>query len=180
MTSLQDLRGTYTIDPDHSQIGFVTRHAMVTKVRGAFNEFEGTAKASDGAQGATIELTIKSDSIDTRNGQRDGHVKGEDFLAVEEFPTITFTSTDTKVDGDTLTVTGDLTIKGTTKSITVPFEFDGAATDPFGNERIGFEGKTTINRQEYGVTFNAPLEGGGVLVSDKITLEFEISAIKQA
>jgi polyisoprenoid-binding protein YceI len=180
--TLAELTGTYTLDPAHTRIGFVARHAMVTKVRGAFNEFEGTATI-DGTNPAVsgVQVTIKAASIDTRNAQRDEHLRGNDFLAMAEYPQITFTSTGVKQSGaDTFEVTGDLTIKGVTNEITVPFEFEGAATDPFGNERVGFEGSVTINRKDYGITWNAALETGGVLVSDKVTLEFEISAIKTA
>ena len=180
--TLADLSGSYTIDPAHSRIGFVARHAMVTKVRGSFNEFEGSGVV-DGTDlaASTVTLTIQAASIDTRNAQRDAHLRSNDFLAMEEFPTITFTSTGFTITGPTsLEVTGDLTIKGVTNSVTVPFEFEGAATDPFGNLRVGFEGSVSINRQDYGVTWNAALETGGVLVSDKIVLEFEVSAIKAA
>ena len=180
--SLTELTGTYTLDPAHTRIGFVARHAMVTKVRGAFNEFEGTATL-DGANPAnsSVQVTINADSIDTRNAQRDGHLRSNDFLSMEEYPHITFSSTGVRqVDESTFEVTGDLTIKGVTNSITVPFSFEGAAKDPFGNERVGFEGSVTINRKDYGITWNATLETGGVLVSDKETLEFEISAIKNA
>jgi polyisoprenoid-binding protein YceI len=180
--ALTELTGTYTLDPAHSRIGFVARHAMVTKVRGAFNEFTGTA-VLDGANPADsrVEVTIEAASIDTRNAQRDEHLRGNDFLAMQEYPKITFTSTGVRQAAETtFEVTGDLTIKGVTKSITIPFTFEGAATDPFGNQRVGFEGSVTINRKDYGVTWNAALEGGGVLVSDKVTLEFEISAVKNA
>lgn len=128
-----------------------------------------------------MQVTINAASIDTRNSQRDEHLRGNDFLAMAEYPQITFTSTGVKQSGDdTFEVTGDLSIKGVTHEITVPFEFEGAATDPFGNERVGFEGSVTINRKDYRITWNAALETGGVLVSDKVTLEFEISAIKTA
>jgi polyisoprenoid-binding protein YceI len=180
--ALAGLTGTYTLDPAHTRIGFVARHAMVTKVRGAFNEFEGTATI-DGTDPALshVQVTINAASIDTRNAQRDEHLRGNDFLAMAEYPQITFTSTSVSQTGDdTFEVTGDLTIKGVTNTITVPFEFEGAAKDPFGNERVGFEGSVAINRKDYGITWNAALETGGVLVSDKVTLEFEISAIKTA
>ena len=180
--ALTELTGTYTVDPAHTRIGFVARHAMVTKVRGSFDEFAGTA-VLDGANPANsrVEVTIEAASIDTRNAQRDEHLRGNDFLAMQEYPKITFASTGVRQAGETtFEVTGDLTIKGVTNEITIPFEFEGAATDPFGNERVGFEGSVTINRRDYGVTWNAALEGGGVLVSDKVTLEFEISAIKNA
>ena len=180
--ALTELTGTYTLDPAHTRIGFVARHAMVTKVRGSFDEFAGTA-VLDGTNPANsrVEVTIEAASIDTRNAQRDEHLRGNDFLAMQEYPKITFASTGVRQAGETtFEVTGDLTIKGVTNEITIPFEFEGAAKDPFGNERVGFEGSVTINRRDYGVTWNAALEGGGVLVSDKVTLEFEISAIKNA
>ena len=180
--NLADLSGTYVLDPSHTRIGFVARHAMVTKVRGQFNEFEGSAvvDAEDFTK-STAQLTIQAASIDTRNEQRDGHLKSNDFLSLEEYPQITFVSTGVRQTGETsLELTGDLTIKGVTNSITVPFDFEGAATDPFGNLRVGFEGSVVINRKDYGVSWNAALEAGGVLVSEKVTLEFEISAIKSA
>ena len=180
--ALTELTGTYTLDPAHTRIGFVARHAMVTKVRGAFNEFEGTATL-DGANPAnsSAQVTINAASIDTRNAQRDEHLRGNDFLSMQEYPRITFSSTGARqVDDTTFELTGDLTIKGVTNSITIPFTFEGAAKDPFGNLRVGFEGSVTINRKDYGITWNAALETGGVLVSDKVVLEFEISAIKNA
>lgn len=180
--NLTELTGAYTLDPAHTRIGFVARHAMVTKVRGAFNEFEGTATL-DGANPAnsSAQVTISTASIDTRNAQRDGHLRSNDFLAMDEYPQITFVSTGARqVDDSTFELTGDLTIKGVTNPITIPFSFEGAAKDPFGNLRVGFEGAVTINRKDYGITWNAALETGGVLVSDKVTLEFEISAVKNA
>ncbi|MDI1466305.1 YceI family protein [Catellatospora sp. KI3] len=180
--TLAELTGTYTLDVAHSQIGFVARHAMVTKVRGAFNEFEGSGYLDGGdISKSHVKVTIQAASIDTRNEQRDGHLRSNDFLDMEKYPTITFDSTSVKqLDGDTFQVTGDLTIKDVTKPVTIDFEYQGAATDPFGNHRIGFEGSVAINRKDWNVTWNAALETGGVLVSDKITLEFEISAIKNA
>ena len=180
--ALTDLTGTWTLDPAHTRIGFVARHAMVTKVRGSFNEFEGTA-VLDGANPANshAEVTIKAASIDTRNAQRDEHLRSNDFLAMQEHPEITFASTGARqVDDTTFELTGDLTIRGVTKSVTIPFTFEGAAKDPFGNLRAGFEGSVAINRKDWGVNWNAALEGGGVLVSDRVTLEFEVSAIKNA
>ena len=180
--ALTELTGSYTLDPAHTRIGFVARHAMVTKVRGAFNEFEGTATL-DGANPAnsSAQVTISTASIDTRNAQRDGHLRSNDFLAMDEYPQITFVSTGARqVDESTFELTGDLTIKGVTNPITIPFSFEGAAKDPFGNLRVGFEGAVTINRKDYGITWNAALETGGVLVSDKVTLEFELSLVKNA
>jgi polyisoprenoid-binding protein YceI len=180
--TLTELTGTYTLDPAHSRIGFAARHAMVTKVRGSFNEFEGTATL-DGANPANsrVQVTISAASIDTRNAQRDEHLRSNDFLAMQEYPQITFSSTGVRpVDDSTFEVTGDLTVKGVTNAITIPFSFEGAAKDPFGNQRVGFDGSVTINRKDYGITWNAALETGGVLVSDKVVLEFEVSAIKNA
>ncbi|MGV9294707.1 YceI family protein [Amycolatopsis sp. NPDC003676] len=181
-TTYAHLTGTYTIDGSHSRIGFVARHAMVTKVRGSFNEFEGSFTLDgENPANSSASITIQSKSVDTRNADRDAHLRNNDFLSCDEFPTISFTSTGiTQTGEDTFDVTGDLTIKDVTKSVTVPFEFGGSAKDPFGNDRVGFEGSTSINRSDYNVKFNAALETGGVLVSDKITLEFEISAIKNA
>jgi polyisoprenoid-binding protein YceI len=180
--ALTELTGTYTLDPAHTRIGFVARHAMVTKVRGAFNEFEGTATL-DGANPAnsSAQVTISAASIDTRNAQRDEHLRSNDFLSMDEYPQITFSSTGARqVDDSTFELAGDLTIKGVTNQITVPFSFEGAAKDPFGNLRVGFEGAVTINRKDYGITWNAALETGGVLVSEKVTLEFELSLVKNA
>jgi polyisoprenoid-binding protein YceI len=178
--NLTQFTGAYTIDPAHSQIGFVARHAMVTKVRGAFDDFDGAA-VFDAAhpEAAKVTVNIRANSINTRNQQRDDHLRGNDFLAMDEHPEITFVSTGLEVTGDdTFELTGDLTVRGVTKPVTIPFTFEGAATDPFGNERVGFAGAVTINRKDYGVNWNAALEAGGFLVSDKVVLEFEISAIK--
>lgn len=155
---------------------------MVTKVRGAFNEFEGTAHL-DGTDPAksSATVTIKAASIDTRNEQRDGHLRTNDFLDAPNFPDITFVSTGVEpLDETHFRVTGDLTIKDVTRPIGIEFEYQGSATDPFGNLRVGFEGSVPISRKEYGITWNAALEGGGVLVGDKVVLEFEVSAIRQA
>lgn len=176
------LTGDYTLDPAHSRIGFMARHAMVTKVRGAFNEFTGAARiVGDDPSTSSVSVTIKVDSIDTRNADRDAHLRTNDFLQAGDHPEITFVSTSVaQTAEDAFDVIGDLTIKGVTRSVTVPFTYEGTAQDPFGNTRIGLEGSTSINRKDFGVTWNAPLETGGVLVGDKVVLEFEISAIKQA
>ena len=167
--------GNFNIDPSHSRIGFSARHAMVTKVRGSFNEYSGTATVADGS--ASISVVISAASIDTRSADRDGHLKSGDFFDVETFPKITFVSTSVKDGGQGLLVEGNLTIKDVTKPITIDFEYTGSATDPFGNARFGFEGAAEINRKDFGLTWNAALETGGILVSENIKLEFEISAI---
>ena len=181
MSSVNDYAGTYTIDPAHSEIGFTARHAMVTKVRGQFGAFDGTATIDEANPSSSkVELSIDVTSVDTGSVDRDGHLKSADFFDAETYPTITFTSTDVKRDGSDWTITGDLTIKDVTKPVTIEFEQTGSAVDPFGNTRVGFEGETTINRKDWGLTWNAALEAGGVLVSDKVTLELEVSAIKSA
>ncbi len=178
---LAELTGDYVLDPAHTEIGFVARHAMVTKVRGAFKEFEGTATL-DGADPAnsSASLTIKTASIDTRNEQRDVHLRTNDFLDAPHFPDITFVSTGAEqLDAAHYRLNGNLTIKDTTRPISIDFEYQGAARDPYGNLRVGFGGSVPISRKDYGVTWNAALEGGGVLVGDKVVLEFEVSAVRQ-
>lgn len=179
-TTTESLTGTYAIDPTHSRIGFVARHAMVTKVRGSFNEFEGSGYYdAENPSNSRLELTIQAASIDTRNADRDGHLRSNDFFDMEHHPEIRFVSTAVEQVGDAeYRVTGDLTIKGVTKPVTVDFEYTGAAVDPYNNQRIGLEGSTVVNRKDWGVNWNAALEAGGVLVSEKVTLEFEVSAIR--
>ena len=168
--------GTFNIDPTHSRIGFSVRHAMVTKVRGSFNEFAGSGTVDNGAASLHIEITVAS--IDTRNSGRDEHLNSPDFFDAPSFPKITFASTSIKDAGsDKVTVEGNLTIKDVTKPLSIVFEFTGTATDPYGNARFGFEGAAEINRKDFGLTWNAALEAGGVLVSENVKLEFEISAI---
>lgn len=175
-----ELTGDYTIDTVHSRIGFVARHAMVTKVRGSFDEFEGNLHIG-GEDPATswARVTIQAKSIDTRNGQRDDHLRSNDFLDMTNYPEITFVSTGVEpLRDDKFSVSGDLTVRGVTRPVTLDVEYSGTATDPVGNVRVGFEGSGHINRKDFGVNWNALLEGGGVMVSDKVTLEFEASAIK--
>ena len=180
-TQLAGLEGTYRLDPSHSEVGFVTRHAMVTKVRGSFDAYTGTAVIDPAAlEASSLEVAIEAASVNTRSADRDAHLRSADFFDVERFPRIAFTGTGFAIDGNTVEVTGGLTIKGVTRSITIPFEFQGAATDPFGNQRIGFEGSVAVSRADFGLTWNAALETGGFLVSDKVTLQFDVSAIKTA
>ncbi|WBT09775.1 YceI family protein [Corynebacterium sp. SCR221107] len=178
---MSNFNGTFTLDPVHSTISFITRHAMVTKVRGKFDEFEASFTFNEEDQAAsTATATIQSASINTGNDDRDAHVKGDDFFSVEQFPTLTFNATKFDIKGDEGTVTGDLTIKGVTKEVTLDVEIDGIAEDPFGVTRLGFEAKTKINRKDFGVDFNAPMKTGGVLLSEEIKIEIVGSATKQA
>jgi polyisoprenoid-binding protein YceI len=179
-TVIDDITGDYTLDVTHSRLGFSARHAMVTTVRGAFTDFEGTAHVDTADPAASnVEVRIKTASIDTGVPDRDAHLRSADFFDADHNPEITFRSTDVARDGDDWTVTGDLTISGISKPVTIEFESTGSARDPFGNLRIGFEGRTTLSRKDWGLTWNAALETGGFLVSDKIKLEFDISAIQK-
>jgi len=178
----QDLTGDYSIDPSHSRIGFSARHAMVTRVRGTFNEFAGTGHldAADPSR-SHLELTIQAKSIDTRSADRDAHLRSNDFFDMDTYPEIRFESTRVEaVDPETFRVTGDLTIKDVTRPVTIDFEYTGNAVDPFGSHRLGLEGGVRINRKDWGVNWNAALEAGGVLVSEKVDLEFEVSAVRNA
>ena len=182
ISSTETLTGDYTLDPAHSRIGFVARHAMVTKVRGAFKDVEGSGHfdAQDPSR-SNLHLTLKVASIDTGNADRDAHLRTNDFFSMEEYPEIRFASTSVeKVDDYTYNVTGDLTIKAVTKPLTIEFEVSGPVNDPWGNQRIGLEGRSVVNRKDWGVNFNVALEAGGMLVSDKITLEFDVAAVKVA
>ena len=181
-TAVDDISGDYTLDTSHTRLGFSARHAMVTTVRGSFPKFEGTAKIDTANPAASsVSLSIDVAGIETGNADRDGHLRSGDFFDVEQYPTITFTSTEVvREDEGTWQITGDLTIKGVTKPVTIEFESTGSARDPFGNLRVGFEGATSINRKDWGLSWNAALETGGVLVSEKIKLEFDVSAIKNA
>jgi polyisoprenoid-binding protein YceI len=176
---VEDISGDYTIDPTHTRLGFSARHAMVTTVRGQFTDFDGTAHidAADPAR-SSVRLSIRTASVDTGVADRDGHLKSADFFDAEANPEITFVSTAVSRDGDDWTIAGDLTIKGVAKPVSIEFESTGSARDPFGNLRVGFEGGASINRKDWGLTWNAALETGGVLVSEKIKLEFDVSAIQ--
>ncbi|MFG2427964.1 YceI family protein [Streptomyces sp. NPDC048590] len=180
--ALAALTGTYTIDPAHSSIGFTVRHAMVTNVRGSFGEHEGTLEL-DGSNPAasTATIDVKISSVDTGISDRDGHLVSGDFFDAEKFPLMTFRSTGAEqLGGDAYRITGDLTIKDVTRPLSIDLEFNGSATDPYGNQRVGFEGSAEILRSDWGLTYNAALETGGVLVGDKVKLNFDISAIKAA
>jgi polyisoprenoid-binding protein YceI len=180
-TDYASLTGDYTFDTAHSTMGFIARHAMVTKVRGGFNEFEGKIHI-DGAnpEQSIAEASIMVASVDTRNEQRNGHLLSGDFFEQDKYPAMVFKSTGVIAKGDDqFVLRGDLTVKDVTRPVEFDVEFLGTTVDPFGNTRVGFEAKTTISRKDFGMTWNAALETGGVLVSDKIQIELEISAIKQ-
>ena len=181
-SALSDVTGDYAVDASHTRIGFRARHAMVTTVRGTFTRFDGLARLDVADPGASrVELRIDAGSLDTGQPDRDAHLRSADFLDVEQFPDITFVSTAVEqIDDDEYTVTGDVTIKGQTRQVAVDFTLTGSSLDPFGNTRVGFEGALALKRSDWGLVWNAALETGGVLVSDKVQLEFDVSVIKQA
>lgn len=171
--------GTFALDPAHTRIGFWVKHMMVSKVRGHFAEFSGSVTIAENPLESTAELTIKAASIDTGVADRDGHLRGEDFLATEKFPEITFRSARvTGHSGDELTVVGDLTIRDVTKQVELTVEFGGAGTNPWGQQVMGFTATTEIDREEFGLTWNQALETGGVLVGKKVKIEIEGEATR--
>ena len=173
--------GTWDLDVAHSHVGFTVRHLMVSKVRGSFGEFEGSITIGEDAASSTAQATIQTASIDTGTPDRDKHLVSGDFLEVEKFPTITFANAKVVAQkGTDFTVTGDLTIKGVTREVTLDVELDGVAKDPWGNEKLAVTAKTEIDREDFGITWNVALESGGVLVSKKVTLEIEAQAARQA
>ncbi|HSP59436.1 MAG TPA: YceI family protein [Ornithinimicrobium sp.] len=176
------VEGTWTLDPSHSSLGFAARHAMVTNVRGTFDEFEGSGVV-DTADLSNSHATVvmKAASINTGSADRDAHLRSADFFDVETYPEVRYTTTSvTHVDADTFRLDGELTIKDVTRPLSVELTSTGLAQDPFGNLRAGFEGETSINRKDWGLVWNAALETGGVLVSEKIKLVHDISAIRSA
>ncbi len=171
--------GTWTVDPSHSQVGFTAKHLVVSKVRGRFSDYDVDLSVADDPARSRVAVTIQAGSISTGDDHRDGHLKGADFLDVENHPTLSFRSTSVQpVSEDTWKVTGDLTIRGTTKSVALDVEFLGVAEDPWGNQRSGFSATTEIDRGDWGLTWNQPLAGGGVLVGRKVRIEIEVQAVQ--
>ena len=177
---MSNLSGTWNVDPVHSTLSFVVRHAMVTKVRGTFNEWSSEITIDgENPAASTATATVKIDSVDTRNADRDKHLASDDFFDTANYPEASFTSSAFNVDEHgNGTVAGDLTIKGVTKPITLNVETFGPEEAPSGETRLGFEATTKIDRTEFGIDFNAPMNSGGVLLSKDITLEIEGSAVK--
>jgi polyisoprenoid-binding protein YceI len=177
MATIHDLpAGTWTVDPSHSELGFVARHLMVTKVRGQFKEFEGSVKVGDDITDSQVTAVAQLASIDTGSADRDTHLRSADFFDVENNPTMSFTSTEVTED----TLKGDLTIKGVTKPVVFDLDFNGLATDTWGNQKAGFEAETEINRKDFGLEWNVALEGGGVLVSEKVKIKLEVQLTQAA
>ena len=177
MSSIKNLpAGTWSVDPSHTEVGFVARHLMVSKVRGNFADVAGTVVVADDITASTVDVTVQMASVDTRSADRDTHLKSADFFDVENYPTMRFVST--SFDGEKLS--GDLTIKDVTKPVTFEVEFNGVQADPWGNTKAGFEAEAEIKRADWGLTWNAAIEGGGVLVSDKIKIVLDVQLLKQA
>lgn len=171
--------GTWTIDPDHTRIGFVARHLMASKVRGTFGSFAGSIDIAEDLTDSKVDVSIDTASVNTNAEDRDNHLRSEDFFEVEQFPTMRFESTEIKDLGDgKFEVTGDLTIKDVTKPVTLDTTYLGIVPDPWGNAKAMLEATTKINREDWGLTWNAALETGGVLVSKEITIELEVQAAK--
>ena len=172
--------GTYAIDPSHTDVAFVAKHLMVTKVRGRFADFDGTVTIAPEPLDSSVDVTIDAASIDSRSADRDGHLRSADFLDVEQFPTLRFVSTGVRhVSDDRFAVDGALTIKDVTRSVTLDMELDGVVGDPWGGTRMAFSASTEIDREDWGLTWNVALDSGGVLVSKKVRIEIEGQAVRQ-
>ncbi|MBV9823281.1 MAG: YceI family protein [Actinobacteria bacterium] len=174
------LAGTWTIDPAHSDISFSVRHMMVSKVKGRFGSFSGVIVTAADPLASTVTAEIDATSIDTNQEQRDAHIKSADFFEVEKYPTITFASTSVEPAGSDFLVRGDLTIKGNTRPVALKLELNGFGPDPYGGTRAGFTASTEISRKEFGVDIDLPMDGGGVVVGDKISIVLEIEAVLNA
>lgn len=179
VTAPPTLTGSWRIDPRHSHIGFQVRHAMITTVRGRFTAVDGTAVVDETTPAASqVDLSIDVASVETGVADRDRHLRTGDFFDVEQFPTMSFSSTRVDRDGSVWTVTGDLTIKEVTRPVTIDFEHTGVVRDPHGHVRAGFEGEVSVNRKDWNLSYNTVLEAGGSLIGDKVKLVLDVSAIR--
>ena len=177
-TSVSIPTGTWTIDPTHTRIGFVARHMMVTKVRGSFSEFSAEVEVAENPFESKLSAEVQMASIDTGSADRDGHLRTNDFFDIEQYPTMRLVSSGFEGSGESYVMHADLTIKGVTKPVDFELEFDGVGQDPWGGTRAGFTATTTINRKDWGIEWNAPLETGGVLVGEKIQIELDVQLVK--
>lgn len=168
--------GTWMIDPTHSEVAFSVRHLMISKVKGKFERFDATFVTGEDPLDSRVTATAEVVSINTNEPNRDAHLRTNDFFQAEQYPTIEFVSTGVRVEGGEFKVDGDLTIKGVTKPVTFDFDFGGFGTDPYGNYKGGATAKTVINREDFGLSWNAALETGGVLVGEQVTISLELQA----
>ncbi|MDQ2837974.1 MAG: YceI family protein [Actinomycetota bacterium] len=173
------LAGTWTIDAVHSDVSFSVRHMMISKVKGRFGSFSGSIVTADNPLGSSVTAEIDLNSIDTNNSQRDDHIRSGDFFEVEKHPKMTFTSTSVEADGGDFVVHGDLSLKGHTKNVPLKLELNGFGPDAYGGTRAGFTATTEISRKEFGVDIDMPMDGGGVVIGDKISIALEIEAVLQ-
>ena len=171
--------GRYAFDTTHSEVSFTVRHLMVSKVRGVFSTFDGEIVVAENPLDSTVTANVDMSSIDTRQADRDNHLRSSDFFSIEQHPQMTFRTTSLRSAGDDFVLAGELTIKGTTKPVEFALEYNGAGADPWGGTRAGFTAKTDISRKEFGVDLEMPIEGGGVVVGDKISILLEIEAVLQ-
>ncbi|HEY7137065.1 MAG TPA: YceI family protein [Acidimicrobiia bacterium] len=169
--------GTWTIDPSHSEVGFAVRHLMVSKVRGKFTSFEGHIVTGEDPLASSVTASVDLASIDTGTEQRDEHIRSADFFEVEANRTMTYRSTGIRPDGDDFVLEGELTLKGVTRPVPLALELNGFGDDPWGGTRVGFSARGEINRSDFGISWNAALEGGGVVVGDKVQIHLEIEAV---
>jgi polyisoprenoid-binding protein YceI len=172
--------GTWVIDPVHSELRITARHLMVAKVRGTFEDLDATIEVAEDPRQSTVEIEAKASSVTTGTPDRDNHLRSADFLDAEQYPLVTFKSSALQPSGDDWKLTGDLTIRGVTRPVTFDLVFEGATTDPYGNTKAGFSAVGEIERRDWGLVWNVPLENGGVLVSEKFKIEFDIEAGLQA
>ncbi|WP_299167217.1 YceI family protein [uncultured Arthrobacter sp.] len=170
-------QGNWNFDGSHSEVGFSVRHAGISKVRGNFDTVDATLQIGSSLEDSKVAATIKTESFNSNDENRDAHVRGGDFFDVEQFPEMTFESKRIEGAGETYKLIGDLTIRGITKEVVIDTEFNGVAVDPFGATRAGFSGQTVISRKEFGLTWNAALEAGGVLVGDKVTINLDAAFV---
>ncbi|MDD1476426.1 YceI family protein [Arthrobacter sp. H16F315] len=173
-------QGVWTLDMSHSEVGFSVRHAGISKVRGRFNEATAEARVGESLPDSSLHASIKTASFDSGDANRDAHVRGADFFDVEKYPEMTFRAHGIRGDGEDYVLTGDLTIRDVTRPVDLEVEFTGVAVDPFGATRAGFSAEADISRKEFGLTWNAALETGGLLVSDKVKINVEAAMVKQA
>jgi polyisoprenoid-binding protein YceI len=169
--------GTWQIDPVHSEVSFSVRHMMVSKVRGHFTDFSGTIVTAERPTDSNVTATINLSSIDTRSEPRDNHIRSADFFDVESHPIMTYRSTGVSGDGENWTVDGELTLHGVTRSVPLNLELNGFTADPFGGQRVGFSATAEINRRDFGIDISVPMDGGGVVVGDKISINLEVEAV---